>query len=1230
MSDRRAYEAEWEQQPGYSAPAPLSDPIASTRLIPANKDTGRAYPHYDGIVGGKVIEAMGFLRTYRVAIDNGPIIQCTDLRHKTMLPWGPSDISTYSSGDEVLVYLQSSVTYGVILGAVSPPVQEPLDYRPDTIHAGSNVGYFVDGTCNYWADLSSNDMIDFSSGRPIDATAGPEAGQQGLTGVGFFNDDFLAMMKVDEATGVFGFYDDSLLRVSGRNLQIRGSGLEYEHLNDEGEISSYRGITPYVWEAQGVFKPGVKASGDILDAAEVSTTTEEPTSIPPEGIDESSTTGEPDGETTTGEPTTESPELEGIRHGFIQPMAYDQMAFHRSVQWEGYLGQGGRDTILVPGPDVKGKEDSLINTYSEDLRLASVFAAQKSLVGKLTMVSSGGFLFVKRPPLPAPKRKERPESPLGDLNTAVATYRKNYDACGLPEEEQVTTDEPTTGEPGTTTEPTTEAPYVARSTHFVVAEIPFEDATTLDPSGSTSEEPTTEEPTTVEGETTTIDPASLTVESVPESVVRLAMLADEMAYTLAWEGLHAFHYHNKDFYLPQESDLAEINRSPAAEYAALAKYQYLGEDPERDYPEKVKIRVDHKYGEVNIYLNTAVFGLRSDGSVVMQSGCGCGMSTLNGTLEFTAPGDIVMRPGRNLVAWSGHDAILKARNSIDLSATENDIRMVAGGNLMAASAVGGTGAMLFQSFSTCIIDPEKSNQVEEPTTTIDPNESDQEPPVETTTEAPDEPTKAPTYFLGEEVVGSGILFKASRAQITLASEEANIEVGRKVYEDEGEDNENDPAPVNEDGVIEERKWSWKPGRCRIYAEGGDVELFGHYIVNYIGSAGSLSSEGHSDDPAGSSGAFMQVFVRRQQLATDEDDTPPLEPNDLPPNVLAAAGTADLSGNNSCGETEAAVCYTVDSVNEFRYDRANFCSQVLINTELFVGGCAYVRGNIVAFDHIESNYNLEQFNGGLFTQREDVVDTFNEADTRCRQLLPPLTAELVGRFVSAVSGSWLDYSCRTPDQYGTAQAYCIMETNWQHQIRVAAEAAAYEDPDPDNPPPPLDAPEYSFNFYPDLPEGLTYWSEMSTIVDYANKKRTAPYPGIDYVRYEAPTTEAPEETTSGEPGSTEEPTTAAPEDENPPRLAKRAYGVYHLSMVDEIEGRPIDRDETYQLTTLEGGEEGEEGEEEGEGGEPVTGAIIYESPTLRRSVKRELGHYIVVDVLGTTTTTTTTTTEEPEE
>lgn len=1206
MSDRRAYQQEWEDQPGYSDTAPLSDALASTRTIPVNKDSGKRYPAQSSIVAGKIVESMGYLRTYRVLLENNSVVQCTTASHQGVSPWGPSDIATYGPGDEVLVYMRSSVSYGVIVAAIHPPVQEPLDYRPDVIFSGSNVGYFVDGTCNYWAGQDSNDTIDFSAGRPVDGTAGPEGGSQGLTGVGFFHDDFMAMLKVDEATGVFGFYDDSLLRIAGRNLQIRSSGLEHDHLNDEGEVSGYRGLTPYVWEAMGTFKPGVKSSGHVLDVSETTSTSdpgdEDGTTGDPEEAD--GTTEDPGEDGTTDAPT-EPPEIEGIRHGFIQPMAYDQQSFHRSVQFEGYLGQGGRDTVIVPGPDVEGNEDSLVNTYSQDLRFLGLYAQQKHLTGKQVSVSSGGFLFVKRPPLPVPKRRERPESPLGDLNAAVAEYRKNYDACGLAEEDdQLTTEEPpTTGEPGSE-EPTTEAPYVVRSTHKVVAEIPFEELTTSEPSGDS---------TTQEGEPTTIDPAELTKQTVPDEVVRLAMIADEIAYTLGWEGLHTFHYHSKDYYLPNESELGEFNKSVLPVYSSLSRYQYLGEDPESVYPETISVKVDHRYGEVKIYLNTAVFGLKADGNFILQSGCGASIKSVAGNLELTAPGDIIMRPGRNLVALSGHDTVIKARNSVDISASENDIRMVAWSNFMVGGAVGGTGAMLFQSFSTCIVDPEKSNRIQEPTTTPDPDEPTEEP----TTVDPEEPTKSPTYFLGEEVVGSGILFKSARAQITLSSKEANIEVGRKVYEDEGDEEEYDPAPVDPNtGVIQERKWSWEGGKFRVKAEFGDIEMLGSYHVHYISAPGGFSSEGFSSDVEGASGALLQVFVNRAEMTGDEADSAQLEPNELPPNILAAAGTADLSARNSCNELDGQVCYQVLNVNEFRADRTNFCSQVLISTELFVGGCAYVRGNAVIFDHVESNFQVRTFNGALNGQRQDVVATFAEADTRCRQLLPPLAAELLGKFVTTVTGSWLDYSCRTLEQYGTAQTFCLMETEWQHQIRVAAEAAALADPDPDNPPPAPGTPEHAFNYFPKLPTGLSYWQEMYVVTDYANKQRTAPYPGLDYVHYEEATTEEPPvEPTTGDP-STEEPTTEDPAEEAP-RLARRAYGVYKVNMVDEINQRPVDRDATYEPPTDEDGEPIEDG------------ANIYEDPRLKRSWKLELSHYIAVDVIGsTTTTTTTTTTEEP--
>lgn len=1160
-TDRRAYDLEWLNQPGPSTSnSPINDPLASSGRKSLPHDTGGRTTALTGHCFGKVIEFIPYLNCYRVSIENGPVLPCTAMVQQSSLPWGPSTTIVYGPGQDVIVLLRSSIAYGVIIGAVPSPVSSPQDWRPDAIFSGSNVGYFLDGTSNFWTGDDRNDLIDFSAGRPYDSTSSPEVSSQGITGVGVFHDDYMAALKADEETGVFVFYDDSMTRLAGRNLQIRATGLEEEHLNDEGELDSYRGRTPYEWESMGAYKPGVKVMYSVFEQQQQQQQQDDPEDNPEDDSEDAQTQEEeapPEGN------PGDSPEISGIRYGFEQPTSYDQQPFHRTAEYEGYLGQGGRKSVIIPGGDIEGKEDEIINTYSEQTKWQTLLSEQNTFAGSKVTAASGDILFVKRPPQPTPKRQERPESPLGDRGSQIDELKKNYDPCGLP---------PADAEVDLGGD---------KATHLVVAEVPLKD-----------------EEESVPPEDGSVDPAALAKLDIPEEVLRASLISDEIAYAIAWEGVHPFHYHKKDFYLPQESDLDEFNKSPVPPYESLSKYQFMGQDPEGEYPENISVKVDHRYGEVKIILNTAFFGLRRDGSFVLRTGCGCEVKSENGTLEFAAPGDIRMRPGRNLVVLAGNDAIVKARNSIDLSTSEGDFRAVAAKNWMAASAVDGDGVMLLQSFSPCILDPEKENTQERDDSNADPTVAPTDPE-EPVPEDPSEPTQDPnepeppaepkvTYFLGEEVIGSGILLKATKAQVTTCSQEATIKVGRKKYDDEDEEDADEPVPTDpETGEEEEKPWSWKPGKIRFFAEFGQVETMGTYIVDYVNDPGTFDSEGFEDSPETSSGAAMQVFLKRKNPPTDESEIP-LEPNDLPENILAAAGVADLSSDNSCSEIESAVCYQVVSINEFRADRSTICSSLLVNHELFVGGCEYVRGNLTVFDHIESNFELQSFDGGLLNQRPDVVAVFAEADTRCIQLLPSLMVEQVGKFTATIDGSWLDFSWRTLEQYGTKDNFCLMETWWQHQVRIAAEKKAGDNPDPNNPPPDDGASEGDFNFYPDLPKGIVYWTETYTISHYANNEKTSPYPGIDYVFYDD------KEDDSGDSGNSGE----DPEDpeSSSPRLAARCYGVYDLALVDEETGRPKDR----SLIP--------EGQEEAD--DPLN---IYEDAKLSRGAKRELDHYLAIDI-----------------
>jgi hypothetical protein len=69
--------------------------------------------------------------------------------------------------------------------------------------------------------------------------------------------------RVDEECGVWHFYTDSLTRVAGHNFQLWTSGSEREDVDDEGEVYTVQGYTPYFWEALGAFDIDTSVCRDI-------------------------------------------------------------------------------------------------------------------------------------------------------------------------------------------------------------------------------------------------------------------------------------------------------------------------------------------------------------------------------------------------------------------------------------------------------------------------------------------------------------------------------------------------------------------------------------------------------------------------------------------------------------------------------------------------------------------------------------------------------------------------------------------------------------------------------------------------------------------------------------------------------------------------------------------------------------------------------------------------------
>jgi len=112
----------------------------------------------------------------------------------------------------------------------------------------------------------------------------------------------------------------------------------------------------------------------------------------------------------------------------------------------------------------------------------------------------------------------------------------------------------------------------------------------------------------------------------------------------------------KDYYLPEESELS----TPDDEYDTQGRAQ---EEFSKNAGRKASIDIE------------------DDGSIIFRDAWGSELIMRGGNIILNCPGQIEERPGKSLVQLAGHDIISKARKSIDITATDGDVRVKANTNL---------------------------------------------------------------------------------------------------------------------------------------------------------------------------------------------------------------------------------------------------------------------------------------------------------------------------------------------------------------------------------------------------------------------------------------------------------------------------------------------------------------------------------------------------------------------
>lgn len=359
---------------------PIADPLSAAYQL--RRQASKVAELHRGVIH----DAVPYLHAYRVGFEHlVPSMVCTMGTQTSLLPIGARQYTTLLPGTVVWVAWTPQMTYGVIVMVEPHPSSVPTDDRPDRIHATSRCGIKVDRA--HEAVFRSRDkgqLQNWASGRPIDSLPIGEYGAITETGLRVHLDSFMGQLAADEATGVFVFYHDQLLRLAGVNLETFSAGHVDVHKDDEGEILIYQGWTPYPWEQLGAFKPGTNPS----------------------------TTNEADAVQNT------TP-----YYASLEPAEDDQLPFHRRVFLGGYLGQGGKDMVVAPPTDPGQETLTQSLPQTPEALPAGVLEEQRALTGMYLVRSAKGLHILKQGAIPAPLSLQRPEDLIGDT-------AKNYRPAG--------------------------------------------------------------------------------------------------------------------------------------------------------------------------------------------------------------------------------------------------------------------------------------------------------------------------------------------------------------------------------------------------------------------------------------------------------------------------------------------------------------------------------------------------------------------------------------------------------------------------------------------------------------------------------------------------------------------------------------------------------------------------------------------------------------------------------
>lgn len=545
------------------------------------------------IVIGRIVDHVPHVGCYAVSAGERSNIPAVPISVGSSLSAvsGGVDASCYNPGTYVLLFYPEQGGIAYILGAVPMPVDQGDTVVPDSLVQSPRTGV-ADDDIYQWALAKkySWGIQNFSSSRPTDQLAG-DWGAINELGLAVILSKFMALLRVSDDCGIWAFYMDRLLRLSGYNLEQFTSSTEQRIFNDEGEVHDVLFGVKYPWEALGLISYGTEAFKEAAGAWET-----------------------------------------GNKDSYFEPQQPDQTGLWRTLCMRGYLGDLKRESVAVPptllAPETYGRRGEPYST--------GVLEITEGADGRYAVRSAKEILFVKYALIPAPKQLAPPD------DSASGDKIENYKASGI-----------------------------------------------LGADGAPEPKPQDE------------------FNWGPDlGDARSGLFLEYLAYTFNWYKVQGIANHTKDWELPEESKLSVGDLPPtisSALYEADGKgLSALEDNFWAELPKHALLKIDHRTEAVKYYQSASAIAMLDDGSVMIEDGYGSQLLLSRGNVKITAPGDVMLAPGRNVVSWAPGDFIARAGRSVDVTATKHDVRIKAERNMHVLGGNSSTeqGGVLIESRST--------------------------------------------------------------------------------------------------------------------------------------------------------------------------------------------------------------------------------------------------------------------------------------------------------------------------------------------------------------------------------------------------------------------------------------------------------------------------------------------------------------------------------------------------